>query len=109
MKAVRFHQHGGPDVLVQEEAPEPQLAPGEVLVRIRACALNRIDVWGRQWRPGAAMQIALLHGSRVIDHYTQDSGAEIGRPTNRRGGDVVIERVGESTGANAEVMRAAEV
>src|SRR5438094_7191300 len=30
MKAVRFHRHGGPDVLVYEEAPEPQLAPGEV-------------------------------------------------------------------------------
>ena len=44
MKAVRFHRHGGPDVLVYEDAPEPALAPGEALVRIRACALNRLVV-----------------------------------------------------------------
>ena len=43
MKAVRFHQHGGPDVLRYEEAPDPELSPGEVLVRVRACAVNHLD------------------------------------------------------------------
>ena len=48
MKAVRFHSHGGPDVLRLEDAPDPQLGPGEALVRVRACALNYIDLWARR-------------------------------------------------------------
>jgi NADPH:quinone reductase-like Zn-dependent oxidoreductase len=48
MKAVRFHQHGSPDVLRYEDAPDPVPAPGEVLVRVRACALNYLDLWERR-------------------------------------------------------------
>ena len=54
MKAVRFHQHGGPDVLRYEDAPDPELAPGEVLVRVRACALNHLDLWERRGLPRRA-------------------------------------------------------
>jgi NADPH:quinone reductase-like Zn-dependent oxidoreductase len=48
MKAVRFHAHGGAEVLRVEDAPDPVLAPGEVLVRVRACALNHLDIWNRR-------------------------------------------------------------
>jgi len=48
MKAVRFHQHGGAEVLQYENAPEPELRPGDVIVRVRACALNHLDVWNRR-------------------------------------------------------------
>jgi NADPH:quinone reductase-like Zn-dependent oxidoreductase len=48
MKAVRFHEHGGPDVLRYEEAPDPVVAPDGVLVRVRACALNHLDLWQRR-------------------------------------------------------------
>jgi NADPH:quinone reductase-like Zn-dependent oxidoreductase len=48
MKAVRFHEHGGPDVLRCDEAPEPELRASEAVVRVRACALNRLDVWNRR-------------------------------------------------------------
>jgi NADPH:quinone reductase-like Zn-dependent oxidoreductase len=48
MKAVRFHDHGEPDVLRYEDAPDPEARPGEVVVRVRACALNRLDVWNRR-------------------------------------------------------------
>src|SRR5207248_11788418 len=44
MKAVRFHEHGGRDVLRLEETPTPEPAGGEVLVRVRACALNHFDI-----------------------------------------------------------------
>jgi NADPH:quinone reductase-like Zn-dependent oxidoreductase len=47
MKAIRFHEHGGPEVLKYEDAPEPNIVADEVLVKIRACALNHLDIWMR--------------------------------------------------------------
>jgi NADPH:quinone reductase-like Zn-dependent oxidoreductase len=47
MKAVRLHQHGGPEVLRFEDAPEPQIDANEVLVEVKACALNHLDLWLR--------------------------------------------------------------
>ncbi len=47
MKAVRFHQHGGPDVLRYEEVPTPTPGPGEVLIELRAAALNHLDLFVR--------------------------------------------------------------
>lgn len=44
MKAVRFHEHGGREVLRLEEAPTPEPGKDEVLVRIRSCALNHFDI-----------------------------------------------------------------
>jgi len=47
MQAVRFHEHGGPEVLRYEEAPVPALGPGDALVQVQACALNHLDLWTR--------------------------------------------------------------
>ena len=55
MKAVRMHQFGGPEVLVYEEVPDPQPRKDQVLVRIRACALNHVDVWARKGLPGVKL------------------------------------------------------
>ena len=65
MKSVRFHQHGGPEVLCYEDAPEPEPGAGEVLVRVRACALNRLDVWGRAGLPGIRIPMPHITGSDV--------------------------------------------
>ena len=48
MKAVRFHQHGGPEVLTFEDAPDPAPRAGHAIVRVRACALNHLDIWQRR-------------------------------------------------------------
>jgi NADPH:quinone reductase-like Zn-dependent oxidoreductase len=45
MKAVRMHGYGGSDVLRYEDAPRPEPAPDEVLVRVHAAAVNPVD-WG---------------------------------------------------------------
>jgi NADPH:quinone reductase-like Zn-dependent oxidoreductase len=45
MKAVRFHTFGTPDVLRYEEAPTPSLGPRDVLVQMKAAALNHLDLW----------------------------------------------------------------
>ena len=59
MKAAVFHQHGGPDVLRYEDRPPPLPQAGEVLVRVKACALNHLDIWIRQGIP--AFTVALPH------------------------------------------------
>lgn len=59
MKAVRFHEYGGLDVLRHEEVPDPEPAPGEVLVRVHACALNHLDLWQRRGIPGVPLPHAV--------------------------------------------------
>jgi NADPH:quinone reductase-like Zn-dependent oxidoreductase len=55
MKAVRIHQFGGPEVLTYEDIPDPRPRKNEVLVRVRACALNHLDVWVRKGLPGVKL------------------------------------------------------
>ena len=51
MKAIRIHEDGGPDVLRYEDVENPTPGPGEVLVELRAAALNHLDVWVRKGLP----------------------------------------------------------
>jgi NADPH:quinone reductase-like Zn-dependent oxidoreductase len=55
MKAVRIHQFGGPEVLVYEDIPDPQTRKDKVLVRVRACSLNHLDMWVRKGLPGVRL------------------------------------------------------
>jgi D-arabinose 1-dehydrogenase-like Zn-dependent alcohol dehydrogenase len=55
MKAVRIHQFGGPEVLTYEDVPDPQLRKDQVMVRVRACSLNHLDVWVRKGLPGVKL------------------------------------------------------
>lgn len=50
MKAIRLHAQGGPEQLVYEDAPTPQLRPGDALVRVCACAFTRTELsWGETY------------------------------------------------------------
>lgn len=51
MKSVRFHETGGPEVLVYEEVSDPQPKDGEVLIRVEAVGLNFADVVRRRGDP----------------------------------------------------------
>jgi NADPH:quinone reductase-like Zn-dependent oxidoreductase len=51
VKAIRIHEEGGPEVLRYEDVPDPVPADGEVLVELRAAALNHIDLWLRKGLP----------------------------------------------------------
>ncbi len=55
MKAVRIHEFGGPEVLRYEDVSDPTPRPDQVLVRVRACALNHIDLWIRAGLPGVKL------------------------------------------------------
>ena len=65
MKAIRFHTHGGPEVLKLEEIPDPQIAQNQVLVRIKACALNHLDLWLRQGLPGVKVPLPHIPGCDI--------------------------------------------
>ena len=55
MKAVRIHEFGGPEVLRYEDMPDPKARQDQVLVRVRACALNHVDLWVRKGLPGVTL------------------------------------------------------
>lgn len=55
MKAVRIHEFGGPEVLRHEDVPGPQPRKDQVLVRVRACAMNHLDLWVRKGLPGVKL------------------------------------------------------
>lgn len=65
MKAAVIHQHGGPEVLRYEDCPDPVAGPGEVLVRVRACALNHLDLWTRRGLPGRTIPFPHVLGNDV--------------------------------------------
>jgi NADPH:quinone reductase-like Zn-dependent oxidoreductase len=55
MKAVRIHQFGGPEVLTYEDVPDPRPRKDQVLVRVKACSLNHLDLWVRKGLPGVKL------------------------------------------------------
>ncbi len=84
MKAVVFHEHGGPDRLVYQDVPEPTLGPGEVLVRVRACSINHLDLWVRQGIPAYPVTLPHISGSDVAG-VVERVGPEVeGVPAGQR-------------------------
>src|SRR5437762_6497750 len=43
MKAVTIHEYGGPEELMYEEMPIPEIGPGEILIRVQATSINPVD------------------------------------------------------------------
>jgi NADPH:quinone reductase-like Zn-dependent oxidoreductase len=68
VKAVRIHEDGGPEVLRYEDVPDPEPRSGEVLVRMRAASLNRLDVWVRRGLPSVPKpRILGADGAGVVE------------------------------------------
>ena len=100
MKAVRFHEHGGPEVLKYEDAPDPVVAPHEVLVNVRACALNHLDVWARKGMPGVKIPLPHISGSDIAGEV-----AAVGSIVTRiRPGQRVVVSPGISCGQCASCL-----
>jgi len=65
MKALYFNRHGGPEQYRFGDVNDPKAGPGEVLVRVRACALNRLDIWVREGWPGLELPMPHWSGADV--------------------------------------------
>jgi NADPH:quinone reductase-like Zn-dependent oxidoreductase len=94
MRAVRIHEHGGPEVLAYEEAPDPAPGARDVLVRVHACAMNHLDIHVRRGIPGMALPLPHILGSDVAGTVAA-VGTEV---TAWREGDEVVLNPGVSCG-----------
>lgn len=101
MKSVVFREHGGPDVLQHTETSEPRIKANEVLVEVRACALNHLDVWVRGGLPGIEIPLPHILGNDIAG-VVREVGAIVDwvRP-----GDEVMLQPGVSCGHCIECLR----
>lgn len=73
MKAVVLHEHGSVDKLTYQEIEDPKPSKGEVLVRIRACGVNHLDIWVRQGLPGRKLQFPHICGCDIVGEVASAS------------------------------------
>jgi len=71
LKAVRFHESGGPERLRYEDAPDPVLSENDALVRVRACALNHLDLWARRGTRSERVPMPHISGSDIAGEVAQ--------------------------------------
>jgi NADPH:quinone reductase-like Zn-dependent oxidoreductase len=84
MKAVRVHKHGGPEVLVIDDVEDPRPGEDEVLVEVKACALNHLDLWVRRGIPGQRFPLPIIPGSDAAGVVKKVGSAVKGiRPKDR--------------------------
>ncbi len=94
MKATIFKQHGGPDVLEYTDVPDPTIRANEVLVEVKACALNHLDVFVRTGLPGIDIPLPHILGCDVAGVVR-----EVGELVNWvKPGDEVMVQPGGSCG-----------
>jgi len=94
VKAILFRQHGAPEVLQFTDVPDPEPRPTEVLVRVRACALNHLDLWVRGGLPNVPIPLPHIPGSDVAGEIAK-VGSEV---TTVRVGQKVVLAPGVSCG-----------
>lgn len=100
MKAVVFKQHGGPEVLEFTDAPVPTITANEVLVEVKACALNHLDIWARGGLPGIKIPLPHILGNDIAG-VVREVGA---LATWVKPGDEVMLQPGVSCGHCAECL-----
>jgi NADPH:quinone reductase-like Zn-dependent oxidoreductase len=65
VKALAFHQHGGLDTLGYQDVADPKIGDGDVLVRVRAAALNHLDLFVREGLPGLTLPMPFWTGCDI--------------------------------------------
>jgi NADPH:quinone reductase-like Zn-dependent oxidoreductase len=71
MKAARIHQHGSPEVLVYEDVPDPKIKANQILVRVRACSLNHLDLFVRAGIPGMKFTMPHILGCDIAGEVVE--------------------------------------
>ncbi|MFZ2445224.1 MAG: zinc-binding dehydrogenase [Syntrophobacteraceae bacterium] len=84
MKALCFYRHGGLDVLTHDDVPEPKPGAGEVLVEVKACALNHLDIWVMRGWPGLELDMPHWGGSDIAGVVAGSGPGVSGWETGKR-------------------------
>ena len=79
-----MHETGGPEVLRPGEIADPVAGAGEVLVRVRACALNHLDVWTRMGQAGRAPALPHVLGNDIAGEIASLGGGVDGLAAGQR-------------------------
>lgn len=93
MKAVYITEHGGAEVLTYGDLPDPPIGPNDVRVRVRACAINRVDVFTRMGVRGTRLPLGEPH---VLGGDASGDIAEVGS-------EVTMVRVGDRVVVNPKL------
>ncbi len=75
MKALAFNEFGGPEKLKLQEVPDPKIGPGEVLLRVRACALNHLDLFVREGIPALKTPLPFWSGCDIAGDVAEVGSA----------------------------------
>ncbi|WP_336036286.1 zinc-binding dehydrogenase [Halobacterium yunchengense] len=78
MQATVFDGHGGTDVIDYREVPDPEVGRGDVLVDVKAGALNHLDVWTRRGMPQLDLEMPHVPGSDGAG-VVVETGADVTR------------------------------
>jgi NADPH:quinone reductase-like Zn-dependent oxidoreductase len=78
MKALAFNEFGGPEKLRLQEVPDPTIGPDEVLVRVRACALNHLDLFVREGIPALKTPLPFWTGCDIAGEVAEVGAAVAG-------------------------------
>jgi alcohol dehydrogenase len=65
MRAAVIHEHGGRDKVVLEDVPRPRPGPNEIVVAVKACALNHLDIFVRRGMPGMPIALPRITGGDI--------------------------------------------
>ncbi|MEN6438127.1 MAG: zinc-binding dehydrogenase [Syntrophobacter sp.] len=76
MKALCYYGHGGLDVLTYDDVPERKPGRGEVLVQVKACAINHLDIWVMRGWPGLNLEMPHWGGSDIAG-VVVETGSEV--------------------------------
>lgn len=88
MKAIYITEHGGPEALQYGDLPEPDVGPNQLKIRVRATALNRLDLFTRAGRRGTRRR---FNGPHVLGGDAAGDVVEVGaHVTQRREGERVV-------------------
>jgi NADPH:quinone reductase-like Zn-dependent oxidoreductase len=78
VKALAFHEFGGPDKLRYEDVADPKIKPHEVLVRVKACALNHLDLFVREGIPALKTPLPFWTGCDIAGEIAEVGAAVTG-------------------------------
>jgi NADPH:quinone reductase-like Zn-dependent oxidoreductase len=84
MKATVFKEHGSVDKLVYTDFAEPEISSSEVLVKVKACGINHLDIWVREGMPGVTLPLPHILGCEITGEIAGIGGAVKGLSIGQR-------------------------